>query len=128
MSSASPAATSAFGSGLTWFRDALTIAEQVKATAGQVYMVDLVNGVAATSYLQVFFRPSSEVTLGTSTPDFVLKVPTNAASGFTRTYCMTVPVGLFGLAGRAGTGLTVASTTGPANATTAAMGVTIVYM
>lgn len=120
----------------TFFADAVTTVVNIKATGGQIYLLDLMNGAAATSYLQVFFQPAARIALGTTVADMVIKLPTNAGSGFVKTIPFPVPVGGRILAGFSlgagvtgpGTGLSIAGTTSPTNATTAAIGVSAVFL
>jgi len=124
----------------SWFSDAVTTLAQIKGSRASLYLLNLMNGTSSTAYLQVFFQPMASVTLGTTRPDFVVKLPANSGSGFTQTISLAVPVGGLiptgnnvvgslgvGNAGP-GTGLCVAGTTSPVNATTAAIGVTAVYL
>lgn len=123
--------TSGPSSTLTFFNDAVTTPVQIKATVGQIYLLDLINGAAATSYLQLFWKPITAVVLGTTVPDMVIKLPTNAGSGFAKTIAFVVPVGYpFGAAVTKSNpaGLTVAGTTTPTGATTAAISVTAQYV
>jgi hypothetical protein len=122
-------------SGSTFFSDAVTAVANIKTGRGLIYLLDLMNGAAATSYLQVFFQPASKVTLGTTAPDLVIKLPTNAGSGFTKTVSFPIPVGATIQTGGSlgstttgpGTGLSVAGTTTATGASTAAIGVTAVF-
>lgn len=54
-----------------------TTVTAVKASAGNLYALVLISGstAAADAYLQVFNVASGSVTLGTTAPDLVLKVP-----------------------------------------------------
>lgn len=132
-----PSATVSLGptsgptSTLTFFNDAVTAPIQIKATAGQIYLLDLINSAAASSYLQLFWKPLTAVVLGTTVPDMVIKLPTNAGSGFAKTIAFVVPVGYpFGTAVTKSNpaGLTVAGTTTPNGATTIAISVTAQYV
>lgn len=122
----SPTASTANGSGLPFFNDAVTTAQQIKATAGQIYLLDLVNSAAATSYLQIFFQPVAGVVLGTTVPDLVIRLATNAVAP-QKTIPFPVPIGGFTVAAKPGTGLSVAGTTTPTGATTVTISVAAVY-
>lgn len=123
----SPAASSACGSGRLFFNDAVTTVAQIKVSPGQIYWLMLVNTTAATAYLQIFCKQSSQVTLGTTAPDFTIRLPTNAASGFIQPIAFPVPIGWFTVGGTPGSGLSVAATTTPTGATGAAISVAAVY-
>jgi len=114
------------GSGKAFFNDAVTTAVQVKGTAGQVYMIDVVNTTAAAAYLQIFFKPLTAVTLGTTAPDCVIRLLASVG----KTIVFTVPIGFPPAASAAtqGSGLTIAGTTTPTGSTTAALSVAAVYM
>lgn len=122
-------ASNSVGSGLPFFSDAVTVPVQIKGSLGQIYLLDLMNSAAATSYLHIFFLPVAQVNMGVTVPDLVIKLPTNAGSGFTKTIPFPVPVGALGLARRVGSGLTVAgSTSATVSAATVAIGVSAVYL
>ena len=111
----------ASGGAKVYFNDAVTTAVQVKATVGQLYSLSLTNTTAATAYLQVFCKPSASVTLGTTAPDFVVRLKTNAGAGDERD--LAFPVGVCS----GGTGLTIAGTTTATGSTTAAVSVMASY-
>ncbi len=118
-----PVAAAVGGAGM-FFNDAVAATKvQIKATQGQLYSLHLVNGSAATSYLQVFCLPSAGVTVGSTAPSFDINLPTNAASNFTSD--LTFPVG----AGCAtGTGITIAATTTATGSSAASVSVTASYL
>lgn len=119
-----------------FFADVLTNPVQIKGSLGGLYLLNLMNGAAATSYLHVWFQPLNSVVFGTTKPDLVFKLPTNAGSGFTQTIPFPVPVGgripangSLGAGKGLGTGLTVAGCSSPtATTSTAAIGVTAIYL
>lgn len=90
--------------------------EQIKATAGQVYWIHAMNLSASTKFLKFYNATAASVTVGTTTP--VLTIPlatqgdTNGA-GFT----LSIPNGI-----AFSTAITVAATTGIADADTGAPG------
>jgi hypothetical protein len=49
--------------------------QQVKGSAGQVYGYHILNNTAAIAYMQVFDKASASVTVGTTTPDYVIPLP-----------------------------------------------------
>lgn len=118
---------SAGGGALPFFNDAVTTAVQVKATQGQLYSLSLTNTTAATAYLQVFCKPSASVTLGTTVPDFAIRLKTNAGAGDERD--VVYPLGACSLtaAGAGGTGITIAGTTTATGSTGAAISVMASY-
>jgi len=80
---------------------------QVKSTAGHVYSLLAINMSAVPLYLFVYFKKSSEVTVGSTIPDLTIPIPTlgnTNGSGvvWDNIYGMTTPVA---------TGITVACTT-----------------
>lgn len=122
------ARASAGGGAVPFFNDAVAgTAVQVKATVGQLYSLSLTNTTAATAYLQVFCKPLASVTLGTTVPDFTIRLKTNAGAGDERD--VVFPVGACGLnaAGTSGTGITIAGTTTATGLTGAAISVMATY-
>lgn len=104
--------------GLTIFRslDIDETEEEVKATAGVLYSVAAFNRTAAPLYLKFYNATAANVTVGSTTPVLTFVVPANADSdgaGFVleKTYGWTF-----------GTAITVACTTGVADADTGAPG------
>lgn len=90
----------------------------VKATQGVLRFMKLVNTTGAAAYLQIFFKPAASVTLGTTVPDWTVRlaaseslpIPDLAGVGL-----MNGPV--------IGTGLSIAGTTTPTGLTGAAISV-----
>ena len=104
--------------GLTIFRsiDIDETEEEVKATAGQLYWLHVIQKTAAPLYLKFYNLTAANTTVGTSTPVLTLPVPSNAdsdGSGFT----VSIPQGL-----AFDTAISVACTTGVADADTGAPG------
>lgn len=120
---------SAGGGAIPFFNDAVAgTAVQVKATVGQIYSLSLTNTTAATAYLQVFCKPLASVTLGTTAPDFAIRLKTNAGAGDERD--VVFPVGTCGLSATGtpgGTGITLAGTTTATGSTGAAISVMATY-
>lgn len=106
------------GSGLTIFRsiDIDESEEEVKATAGTLYSISAFNRTAAPLYLKFYNLTAANTTVGTSTPVLTFVVPANADSdgaGFIWNCAQ-------GLA--FDTAISVAATTGIADADTGAPG------
>lgn len=90
--------------------------DEVKGTAGQVYWIHAINTTAAPLYLKFYNATAASVTVGSTTPVLTLPVPANADSdgaGFT----LSIPNGI-----AFGTAITIAATTGVADADTGAPG------
>jgi hypothetical protein len=118
-------ASSSSGSGKAFFNDAVAAtAVQIKATTGQLYLLDLVNTTAAAAYLQVFFKPSASVTVGTTAPDMTIRLLASVG----KTLVLTVPVGYPPGTTPQTAGLTVAGTTTATGAVGAAISVSAVFM
>lgn len=97
-------------------RQQTAVAFEVTSGSANVQFMVLYNTTGSVAYLQIFALPSSGVTVGTTTPDYVVPV---AASSH-----LTVPIpnnGWF----LGGTGFTIASTTTRGGSTNAAMDVLI---
>lgn len=99
--------------GLSIFRslDLDETEEEVKATAGSLYWLRWQNRSAAERFLKIYNATAASVTVGTTTP--VITIPLPAGSGETT----TIPHGLY-----FSTAITVAVTTGIADADTGAPG------
>lgn len=74
---------------------------EVSAVPVRLLSITLLNNVASPGYLQMFFLPASSVTVGTTTPDFVIPLPTSGG--------VTINLDDGWLLG--GSGLTIAGTT-----------------
>lgn len=100
------------------FNAAVTTAVQVSAVPVDIGAYQILNTTAAIAYIQVFYRLAADVTLGTTTPNFVIPLPAlggatlNFSGSGWRTRESTV-------SGVASPGLTIAATTTPSNSTTA---------
>ena len=90
--------------------------EEVKATAGQVYWLHCINLAASLRYLKFYNATAASVTVGTTTPVMTIPIPTQGdtnGAGFT----LALPNGI-----AFSTAITVAATTGIADADTGAPG------
>lgn len=90
--------------------------EEVKATAGQVYMIAAFNRTAAPLYLKFYNATAANVTVGSTAPVATFVVPANADSDGAG-FVLNIPQGL-----EFSTAITVAATTGVADADTGAPG------
>lgn len=90
--------------------------DQVKGTAGQVYWIHAINLKATPLYLKFYNATAASVTVGTTTPDLTFPVPsqgdTNGAG-----FVLAIPNGI-----AFSTAITIAATTGVADADTGAPG------
>jgi hypothetical protein len=93
---------------------------QVKGSAGQVYGWNIVNNTAAIAYCQVFNLASASVTVGTTTPDYVIAIPGNSTTG-----AGNAMLGEIGIAHS--TGITICCTTSRTGSTNAACDVLFFY-
>lgn len=104
-------------SALSFFNNAVAgAAVQVKAAAGTLYGLKLVNTTAAAAYLQVFGKLAADVVLGTDVPLFAIRL---AASESIFIPMPGVDVD--------GVGISLAGCTTPTGATGAAISVTAFY-
>lgn len=90
--------------------------DAVKATAGQVYWIHAMNLSAATLFLKFYDATVATVVVGTTVPDLTFPLPTQGdtnGAGFT----LSIPNGI-----AFGTAITVAATTGIADADAGAPG------
>lgn len=88
--------------------------DEVKATAGQVYWIQAINTTASIIYLKFYNATTGTVVVGTTVPDLTFPVPGDTAgAGFT----LSVPNGI-----EFGTAITIAATTGVADADSGAPG------
>lgn len=101
-----------FQGGIPFFNDAVgNTVIAVKANGfAQIFMMKLVNTTAAAAYLQIFAKPAASVTLGTTVPDWVIRLGANET---TNPSDMSPPA-MFN-----GTGLSIAGTTTPTGNTAA---------
>lgn len=108
--------TPATSGGLTIFRsiDLDETEEEVKATAGQVFGVWFTNTATSTRWLKFYNATAANVTVGTTTPVITLGLPGNTSDDISG----VLLGGDHGIA--FGTAITVAATTGVADADTGA--------
>lgn len=104
--------------GLTTFRslDLDETEEEVKATAGQVYGMWVTNTATSTRFIKFYNATAASVTVGTTTPVLTIGIPGNSSDDIS---------GVFNLGGQGAeftTAITVAATTGAADADTGAPG------
>lgn len=112
------------GGAQPFFNDAVT-GTVLQVSAGQLtklFSAHLRNTTAAIAYLQIFWALAANVTLGSTTPDFVISLPTNAASDFVKDLEWAMGLGKLGT-----TGLSVAGTTTSTGSTGAAISVSASY-
>lgn len=102
-----------------YFNDAVTTVQQVKAAAGSVMSIVVANTTAAVAYLQVFFLPSANVTLGTTAPEASFRLEANA----NRVIVFEYPFGDPGA-----TGISIAGTTTATGSSGAALSVVMQYL
>ena len=91
---------------------------EVKSSQGVLFAASLLNTTAAVAYLQIFLKAAASVTVGSTTPDYVIGL---AADG-TAQVTFPVPLGT-----SAGTGITLAGTTAAGGSTGAAICVSLAY-
>lgn len=98
--------------GLSFFKtiDLDETEEAVKATAGQLYGILAFNQTAAPLYLKLYNATVATVAVGTTVPDITLVIPGNADSDGAG-FVLSIPQGI-----AFGTAITVACTTGVADA------------
>lgn len=90
---------------------------EVSATSGTILMaMALLNTTSAVAYLQMFFKPASEVTVGTTAPDHVIPLPASGGISWPLLGGWYLP----------GAGLTIAGTTSRSGSTNAAIDVSLV--
>jgi hypothetical protein len=93
-----------------------TKVEVTANTKSTVFSVHISNTTAATAYLQIFDLATASVTVGTTTPTYVIGVQASGSVNLT-----------FGVPIEHTTGFIIASTTTRTGATGAAQEVTIIY-
>ena len=71
---------------------------QIKATAGQLYSLDLTNTVATATFVEIFFLPAASVTIGTTVADMHVYLPASGSKSIAFGH---------GMGTAAGTGITV---------------------
>jgi len=90
--------------------------EEVKSTAGQVYWIHAMNLASSTRFLKFYNATAASVTVGTTVPDLTFPLATQGdtnGAGFT----LSIPNGI-----SFGTAITIAATTGIADADSGAPG------
>jgi hypothetical protein len=104
--------------GLSIFRslDIDETEEEIKATAGQVYACWVTNTATATRFLKFYNATAANVTVGTTTPVITIGIPGNSSDDVAGHFT----AGGFGIV--FDTAITVAATTGVADADTGAPG------
>lgn len=106
------------GNGLTIFRslDLDETEEEVKATAGAIYGMWVTNTATATRWIKFYNATAANVTVGTTTPVLTIGIPGNSSDDISG-----LVASAFGIA--FSTAITVAATTGVADADVGAPGV-----
>lgn len=104
-------------SGLTIFRsiDLDETEEEIKATAGNVYSMWVSNLATSTRFVKFYNATAANVTVGSTTPVITIAIPGNSTDDVTGFFGGTHGIGF-------GTAITVAATTGVADADTGAPG------
>ena len=110
--------------GMSFFSQSLTSTKaQVKGSGGTIYGITAVNNGTAIAYIQVFNKASASVTVGTTTPDYVIPVPAPSSgsngAGIREEYALGLNFG---------TGITVACTTTRTGASSATCDVNVNYV
>jgi len=90
--------------------------DEVKGSAGQIYMIHAMNMKASVLYLKVYNNTAAGVVVGTTVPDWTFPVPTLATTNGAG-FVVAFPTGI-----ACGTGITIACTTGFADADAGAPG------
>lgn len=108
------------GLGLPFSASVNATKQQVKGTAGNVYGWNIVNNTAAIAYCQVFNLASASVTVGSTTPDYVIAIPGNSTTGAGNSVALDLGISH-------STGITIACTTTRTGSTNAACDVLFFY-
>ena len=92
--------------------------QQVKSTTGHVYSIFAMNMTTAPVYLKIWFLKSASVTVGTTSPNLTIPLPTlgntnGAGVVWDNVYGMTIPTST-GITCACTTGIADNDTTGPA--------------
>lgn len=90
--------------------------DQVKGAAGQIYWIHAINLSAAVLYLKFYNATAASVTVGTTVPDHTFPVPSNGGTDGAG-FVLAIPNGI-----EFDTAITIAATTGVADADTGAPG------
>lgn len=91
--------------------------EEVSATAATLYGMWVCNLATTTRFLKIYNATAATVTVGTTAPDLTIPIPGNASDDVTGVFSVPFPGGA-----AFGTALTVAATTGVADADAGAPG------
>ena len=83
--------------------------DQIKATAGRVYWIHVINLSAAVLYLKFYNKTAANVTVGTTVPDLTFPVPSNGGTDGAG-FVLPIPNGIV-----FNTAITIAATTGIAD-------------
>lgn len=110
------------GMGLPYSVSLTSTKEQVKGSAGQIYGWTIMNNGSALCYVQVFNKLSTNVTVGTTTPDFVIPVPAPASGTNGAGLVQAIDLGI-----AMSTGITIACTTTRTGSTSATSDVLFFY-
>jgi len=110
------------GMGLPYSASLTSTKAQVKGAAGQIYGWIIVNNGSALCYIQVFNKLSTNVTVGTTAPDFVIPIPAPASGTGGAGVAQSIDLGI-----AMTTGITVACTTTRTGATSATCDVLFYY-
>lgn len=104
---------SGFVGATTYYNDAVAATKQVvKAAAAHVHSIHLINTTGSTAFLQVFNKLTADVTVGSTTPDFAIRLPANGV------FTLPLPVPL-----AFSTGIVIAGTTTAGGSSGAAISV-----
>jgi hypothetical protein len=112
-----------FVGALPFFSDAVgNTVVQVKAGAGQLLTLRLVNTTAQPAYLQVFDQLAADVNLGTTVPKWTVRLGANESVTVPLTMPLTV-----GSLSDPNAGISMAGTTQPQGTSAAAISVSALY-
>jgi len=104
---------------LPYFNDAVGgTVQQISPNQALIYSMKLVNTTGSTAYLQIFGKPSADVTLGSTVADAMIRLAANESL----VVPMPIPLKISDA-----TGLSVAGTTTPTGASAATISVTAFY-
>jgi len=113
------APVTSLGAGLP-FSAQVTTKQQVKGSTGSIAGWSVLNTTSAIAYVQVFNALAANVTLGSTTPDWVIPVPANGTTGAGTNGWLPIAI-------LHSTGITIACTTTRTGSSTAACDVLIFY-
>ena len=75
-------------------RTLTTTVQSVKTTQAKFYGYKIENPNTGVAWVQVFYRPNTEVILGTTAPDFTIKVGDNGNAAWDFNWPIDAPLGL----------------------------------